>query len=783
MKKTLLTLLSAGLVLTACQQKQATPAIPQDSGIEKQMEDKLRQMTLEEKIGQMTQLVLELTARCEADPNEPYGNRFTVDEEATRKLIKEYKIGSLLNQIGKQSPTPEQWQAIIEPIQRISMEELGIPCLIGLDQNHGSTYTAGGTIFPQNVNMGATFNRDLVRQAAEVTAYETRAGSVTWTFNPTIDLTRNSCWPRNWENFGEDPYVNAEMGTAATLGFQGEDPNHIDQYHIAACLKHYMGYGAPVSGRDRTPAVISPGDLREKHFAPFLKAVREGHVLSVMVNSSSVNGMPVHASYEWLTKWLKEDLNWDGMIVTDWADINNLWKREMVAENRKEAIALAINAGIDMSMDPYDSDFCTLLKECVEEGLVPMSRIDDAARRVLRMKYRLGLFDRPTEKAAEYKDFAAEANSRMSKESAIESMVLLKNQNGILPLSAGRKILLCGPNANSMRTLHGGWTYTWQGSKAEKYEEPYNTIYEAFCQKFGIGNIILEEGVSYNNNGRYKDEKEPQIAKAVAAASLADIIVACIGENSYCETPGNLENLALSENQRNLVKALAKTGKPVILVLNEGRPRLIADIEPLAQGIVDIMLPGNYGGEALADLLAGDANFSGRLPFTYPRFPNALTTYDYKVAAETATMEGAYDYGAVVDVQWAFGYGLSYTTFAYSNLKASAEHFKAGDMLTFSVDVTNTGKRAGKEAVLLFSSDLVASDTPDVRRLRQFEKIALEPGETRTVSLTIPANDLAFADHNGQWVLENGAFRIQVGDQVVTVTCDETHRWETPNID
>lgn len=764
-------------LLASCQHStKVAPAIPADPAIEQQVEAKLKSMSLEEKIGQMTQLVLDLVTGRDS-----VTGAVTIDEARLTELISTYKVGSFLNQVQGVSPTPQEWQAIQEVVQRISMEQLGIPCLYGLDQNHGTTYTAGGTLFPQNINMGAAFNRELVRQAAEVCAYETRACSVPWTFNPTIDLSRNPCWPRVWENFGEDCYVNAEMGKAATLGFQGDDPNHIDERHIAACLKHYMAYGVPVSGKDRTPASVAASELREKHFAPFKTAIQAG-ALSIMVNSGSNNGLPFHANHELLTGWLKEGLNWDGMIVTDWADINNLYTREHVAADKKSAIAMAINAGIDMAMEPYNPDFCTLLKECVEEGLVPQSRIDDATRRVLRLKYRLGLFEHPTQQADRYVEFASAHAADLSRQAAIESMILLKNDSTkakgecspLLPLKAGQRILLTGPNANSMRPLHGGWSYTWQGSHAERYTTNYQTIYQALCQQVGSDRIVLCEGVSYNNDGKYYEEKEPQIQQAVAAAQRADVIVCCIGENSYAETPGNLTDLTLSQNQRDLVKALAKTGKPIVLILNEGRPRIIADIEPLAQAVVNIMIPGNYGGEALAQLLTGQANFSGRLPYTYPLEPHSLITYDYKPSQEVATMEGAYDYNAVASVQWPFGYGLSYTSFAYSNFQASTTHFRDGDQLTFTVDVKNTGSVAGQESVLLFSSDLVATSTPDVRRLREFTKIALEPGQQQTVTLTIPARDLAYCDYYGQWILEAGDFRMQIGDQVVTVTCDET---------
>ena len=522
--------------------------------------------------------------------------------------------------------------------------------------------------------------------------------------------------------------------------------------------------------------------MREKHFAPFLEAVKAG-ALSVMVNSAMNNGLPFHANYELLTEWLKEDLNWDGMIVTDWADINNLCTRDHIAATKKEAIKLAINAGIDMSMVPYEWSFCTDLKELVEEGEVSMERIDDAVRRILRLKLRLNLFEKPYYNLEDYPKFACQEHADAALQAAEESMVLLKNNNGLLPIAKGKKVLLTGPNANSMRTLNGGWSYTWQGSNAEHLSQQYNTILEALQNKLGASNVVYEPGITYNNRGQWYEENEPQIQKAVAAARGVDYIIACIGENTYCETPGNLDDLTLSANQQELIKALAKTGKPIIMVLNEGRPRVINAIEPLATSVVDIMLPGNYGGDALANLLVGDANFSGKLPFTYPKHVNSLITYDYKPSEHIGEqMAGAYNYDAQVSVQWMFGYGLSYTTYAYSNLKVDKNTFSAGDVLTFTVDVTNTGRVAGKESVLLFSSDLVASLTPDIRRLRAFEKIALQPGETKSVTLQVPASDLAFVGYDGKWILEAGDFRIQVGNQTVDVVCTETKKWETPNI-
>lgn len=660
------------------------------------------------------------------------------------------------------------------------MKRIGIPCVFGLDQNHGSTYTQGGTLFPQNINVAATFNREIARRSAEATAYETRAVSVPWTYSPTVDLGRDARWPRIWENFGEDCYLSSEMGKAMVYGFQGEDPNNIDQYHIATSMKHFMGYGVPWTGKDRTPAYISPADLREKHFAPFLAGLQAG-ALTVMVNSASVNGVPMHANKEFLTGWLKEETGWDGVLITDWADINNLYTREMVAKDKKDALRIAINAGIDMIMEPYSCDACGYLVELVKEGKIPMSRIDDACRRVLRMKYRLDLFKNPTQKLKNYPKFGGEEFAKLALEGATESMMLLKNEGNILPLQHGKKILLTGPNANQMRCLNGGWSYTWQGHRADEFAGKYNTIYEAFCNEYGKENVILNQGVTYNEKGKYWEENEPQIQEAVAAAKDADVIVACIGENSYTETPGNLTDLWLSENQRNLVKALAQTGKPVILVLNEGRPRLIADIEPLAQGIINILIPGNMGGDALANLVSGKSNFSGKMPYTYPKEINSLANYDFKKSEEVGTMEGAYDYNAKITQQWGFGYGLSYTSYKYSNLKVSQSDFRHGDIIKVSVDVKNTGKVAGKESVLLFSSDLIASIVPDGRRLRAFDKVELQPGETKTVTFELKADDLAFVGWNGKWRLEEGDFKLMIADQSADIHCTDTYQWPTAN--
>ena len=804
----------------------AQPAIPRDAALEAKIEKTLAKMTLDEKIGQMLELNLDVMGKMTVEnakvdrekvrsvmqqygrsdqeteamlkmtdqqiidklgafPVDIYSGEtkrvWKINETMLDTLISKWKVGSILNAPGSRAASKDDWQKWIRLIQEKSMKHLGIPNIYGLDHNHGVTYTQGGTLFPQPINIGASFNVLLAEEGAEITAYESRAANCPWVYNPVVDLSRDPRWPRVYESFGEDAILNAQMVAHEIKGFQGDDPNHIDRFHVGTSTKHYFAYGAPWTGKDRTPAYLSPLMLREKYFEPFKAAALAG-TLTMMVNSASINGVPVHASYEYLTKWLKEDLQWDGFLVTDWADINNLYTREKVAKDKKDAIRIAINAGIDMSMDPYSVEFCILLKELVNEGKVKMERIDDAVRRILRAKYRLGLFDEPNTGGEGYEKFGCDEFAAASLKAAEESEILLKNEDNILPLAKGKKILLTGPNANQMRCLHGGWSYTWQGSKAEDMSEKYNTIYEALCNKYGKENVILEQGVTYNEDGAYYDENEPQIDKAVAAAAQADVIIAAIGENSYTETPGNLTDLWLSENQRNLVKALAKTGKPIILVLNEGRPRLIADIEPLAKAVVDILIPGNYGADALANLLAGDANFSARLPYTYPREINSLNTYDYKVSEEVGTMAGAYNYDAKVSLQWPFGYGLSYTTFEYSNITVDKEEFTADDTLFVGVEIKNTGKRTGKEVILFYSSDLVASVVPDNKRLRDFSKVELEPDQDVAVIFEIPAKELAYVGADGKWILEEGDFILKIGNLTIPARCTKTKVWDTPNI-
>ena len=753
----------------SCASRKGEVVIPADQAVEAKVEQVLKGMTLEEKAGQMVQLSIML---LQDETNE------ALDPAKLDKIIGQYKVGSILNVMNDHAHSREHTAQMVKDIQDKSMEAIGIPCIYGLDMIHGASYLTDGSFYPQEINLAATFNRTYARMMGHAMAYETRAAQVPWVFSPVMDLGRDPRWPRIWESFGEDPYLQSELAREETLALQGEDPNHIGLDNVAVSIKHFMGYGVPATGKDRTPAIIAPNDLREKFFAPFLECFRAG-ALTAMVNSASINGVPTHANAILLSGWVKEELGWDGLFVTDWADIDNLFTRDHVAANKHEAVKMGINAGIDMIMDPYDPECCNVIVDLVKSGDIPMSRIDDAVRRVLRLKVRLGLFENPTWEK-EYPMFGSDAFARESYDAAVESEVLLKNEDGILPLKGTERILVTGPNANSLRTLNGGWSYTWQGA-ADDYAPQYNTILEALQRRFP-GKVSYEPGIQYLPGDDWQAEDASGIAKAVLAAAKADVIVACIGENTYCETPGNMDDLNLSANQKQLVKALAATGKPVILILNEGRPRLIGDIEPLAKAVVDIMLPSNYGGEALATLLSGDRNFSGKLPFTYSKHINALHTYDYKVSEHRETMSGSYNYDAIMDVQWPFGFGLSYTTFEYSNLRVNKAQFGPDDVLKVSVDVTNTGDISGKESVLVYSSDLVASIIPEVKRLRAFDKVQLVPGEKQTLTFEIPASRLAFVGADGKWRLEEGDFRISCGGLGVMTHCDKTKVWETPNI-
>ena len=764
------------LAMLACGTKNtADPAIPVDSDVEAQVENALGKLSLDEKIGQMCELTIDVIT----DTQKP---EFTLNEEALRKVFEQYHVGSILNVPKGVAQRPEVWSALIRRLNQISMETCSeVPQIYGVDQIHGASYTWGATLFPQEVGQAASFNRNIPRRVSEIAAYESRACLIPWVYSPVMDLGRQPLWSRMWESYGEDVYLSCEMARQAVLGYQGDDPNHIPADRVAACIKHYMAYGVPVSGKDRTPSSVTDRDMREKYFQPFRAAIQAG-ALSLMVNSSVNNGVPFHANAKYLTEWLKEGLNWDGMIVTDWADINNICTRDRVAATKKDAICMAINAGIDMSMVPYEVEFCDLLRELVDEGRVSKARIDDAVRRILRLKVRLGMLDKqtwdktPEQLAAEFPDFAGEGFAREAEQMAEECMVLLKNDSvqgkAVLPLAEGTRLLVCGPNADNLRGMNGGWTYTWQGDRTNELAPQmgdYPTFQQALKERFGEAAVRFVEGVRWDAKDFNLDERAADWGQLAAAARAADVVVACVGENSYCETPGNINDLNLSDNQKEMLRTLAAAGKPIVLVLAEGRPRIIRDVEPLCQAVVHTFLPSNYGGTALARLLAGDVDFTGRMPFTYPKYTGALVTYDYKPCENMGQMDGNYNYDAVMDVQWPFGHGLHYTTVEYSNMKVDKTTFSADDTLTVTIDVRNTGDRLTKESVLLYSSDLVASLTPDNRRLRAFEKVELKPGESKTVTLKLAARDLSFVNLDGEWVLEPGEFVLFSEKQNVKV--------------
>ncbi|MCC3158549.1 glycoside hydrolase family 3 C-terminal domain-containing protein [Hymenobacter sp. 15J16-1T3B] len=779
----LLTLLSGGLALSAQAQKQkvkvktkagqAAPAAPSAADLDRRVEALLAQMTLEEKVGQMAQVTLDVVGKGKTRfaSDEP----FALDPAKLRDAVGKYKLGSILNAANNRARTPQVWEGIIQQIQDVATTEtrLKIPVLYGIDAVHGETYTAGATMFPQQIAQAAARNRALVRRGAEITAYDTRASAIPWVFSPVLDLGSDPRSPRQWETYGEDPYLAAELGREVVKGYEGEQNTVNDQLHVAACIKHFMGYQVPQSGKDRTNAYIPLESLYEYHLPAFKAAIDAG-AHSIMINSGMINGVPMHANYDILTKLLRERLGFQGLIVTDWGDIDNLYKRDHIVGNVKEAIALAINSGIDMGMLAYQyEEFCDNLAANVREGKVPQARVDDAVRRILRLKMQLGLFEQPVTRTKDYPKFGSPEHEKAAYDMAAEAITLLKNQNGILPLKKTSKVLLAGPNANSMRTLNGAWTYSWQGEKVEDFAAQYNTILESLQREIGAPNVRYVPGVSYNpkQDGKYYDETVDKLDEAVAAAKDVDAIILCLGENSYAEKPGDLNDMTISPLQIELAKRLAATGKPVVLVLNEGRPRVISAFEPQMAAVVHTYLPGNHGGEALADILFGDVNPSGKLPYNYPRYPNALVSYIHKYAEEQKRGDGVYNYEADYNPQWEFGHGLSYTSFKYANLELDRTSLTKDGQLTVKVQVTNTGPREGKEAVQLYSSDLVAAQiAPDVRRLRRFDKITLKPGETKTVTFTLPAQELSYTGRDGEKVLEAGEFEIRIGDQVKKVT-------------
>ncbi len=731
----------------------------------------IKQMSIEEKVGQMTQITLDAITKGD-DIHSSY-EPLELDPELVKKAIVDYKIGSILNTANNRARSREKWKMIIDQLQNAaSQTRLKIPVIYGIDAIHGVTYTAGATMFPQQIAQAATFNRDLVYEAARITAYECRASSIPWNFSPVLDLGKDPRWARQWETYGEDTYLCSELGKMATKGYQGNNP--ADKYNVAACLKHYLGYSTPVSGKDRTPAEISDLTLREYMLPPFQESIKAG-ALSLMVNSGVINGISIHSSHDIISKLLKEELRFNGLVVTDWLDIENLFNRDKIAASHKEAIKIAINAGIDMSMVPYEGyRYCDLLTELIKEGEIPMARIDDAVRRILNVKYKLGLFDTPAINPDDYPKFGCKEFEYVAYNTAAEAITLLKNDNNILPFKKNTRILVTGPNANSMRTVNGGWTYSWQGEKVEEFAQSYNTILEAIENKFGKKNVSYVAGVEYDMEKEYYQEKNINIKAAVAAANHSDVTVLCLGENTYTEKPGDLNDMRISDHQAELALALAKTGKPVILVLNEGRPRVISSFADKMNAIVQTYLSGNFTGDALADILSGDVNPSGKLPYTYPMFPNSLIPYNHKPCEEALTQDGMYDYGGGFYPQFEFGHGLSYTSFEYSDLNVSKTTFSPSDEITVSVKVRNTGNRDGKESVLLFSSDLYASITPDVKRLRKFDKISLKAGEQEEVKFTLTAKDLSFINAQSKRVAEAGDFELTIANQKIKITLTDT---------
>ncbi len=759
MKKLFLIIITTAALLASCK----SDTNKSSSKVERIpfVENLLSQMTLEEKVGQMAQITLDVITK---GPNKLSSDEpLELDMELVRWAVKEYGVGSILNTANNRARTREVWHTVINQIQEVAINEtrLGIPVIYGIDAIHGTTYTAGATFFPQQIGQAATFNPQLVRRAAEITAYETRASSIPWNFSPVLDMGRDPRFPRMWETFGEDVYLTSVMGVEMVKGYEGADNDVSDPKRVAACAKHFFGYSVPVSGKDRTPVLIPEIELRERHLPSFKAAVDAG-IHTFMINSGLINGVPVHASYELITKLLKEELGFTGLVVTDWADIENLHNRDKVASSQKEAVKLSVNAGIDMSMIPYNLDFCDYLIELVNEGEVSMARIDDAVRRILNTKYKLGLFDRPVTHYEDYPLFGSKEFENDALETARESITLLKNANNILPLSKTAKVLVAGPNANTMRALNGGWSYSWQGEKVDEFAQNYSTIVKSIEEKIGAGKVVFREGVRYNNHARYWIDEAYDIPGTVRAAAGVDYIILAVGENTYTEKPGDLHDLTLSQNQIQLTKELAKTGKPIILVLNQGRPRLIREIEPLVAAVINIYLPGNFGAPALADIIFGDYNPNGKLPFTYPLFANSLVTYDHKPSENQSKMSGVYDYESDFAIQYPFGFGLSYTNFEFSNLKINTETLKANEKIEISVDVKNTGSRAGKEVVQLYTAAHYASITPDVRRLRRFEKIHLEPGEQKTVSFTLSPMDISFINAQNKRVNEPGNYDVMI---------------------
>lgn len=744
MKKTQILFLS--LVVTASSWAQQSAA--KKSEINLKVSDLLSKMSIEEKVGQMTQITV--------TNFEQKGKPGVFDAEKLKEGIQNYHIGSILNVPNPGAPTVAQWRDVVATIgNEANKTRLKIPVLYGIDAIHGASYTKGATLFPQQIGLAATFNTALVKKGAQISAYETRASSIPWVFSPDLDFPRNPAWSRMWESFGEDTYLSSKMAVALVEGFEGDGQN--PKYQVASCMKHYIGYGSTTTGKDRTPSIIPERILRQYDLTIYQAAIKAG-AKSVMVSSGEINGTPVHASKYLITDVLKNELGFDGVVVTDWKDIIYLNTRHKVAQTKREAVKIAVLAGIDMSMVPEDYTFYTDLVDLVAKGEVPMSRIDDAVSRILKMKFELNLFENTVADPNDYPNFGSKENIQEAYLTAAESITLLKNQKNVLPLDKNDKILVTGATANSMKYLNGGWSYTWQGENSDVYAADKLTILEAFQEKLGKKNVLYTPGADLEK------EDEAEIQKAVKLAQKASKIILCLGEKNYTETPGDISNLYLSKSQVKLALALAKVKKPIILILNEGRPRVISDFEHEMSAILQCYLPGNEGARALIDILYGDVNPSGRLPYNYPRYTNSLEKYNRKYTESISEGEQNDDakYEKSYLPQFEFGSGLSYTTFAYSDLTIDKNEIYAIDEIKVTVNVTNSGKKAGKEAVLLYLSDNYASITPEFKSLKGFEKISLEPNETKTVSFVLTQKDLQFVNNDLKWIAENGTFTIQI---------------------
>ena len=732
------------------------------SDIDKKTDDILSKMTLEEKVGQMTQINLTVIAK---GPNK-WSSSFPmeIDEKKANKALVDFKVGSVLNTINNTAQKPSVWFKNISKIQDIAMKNtnLGIPIIYGIDAIHGTTYTDGATMFPQQITTAASWNPENAYNMALVCAYETRASSIPWNFSPVLDLGLDPRFSRQFESFGEDPLMVERFGVEMIKGYQGLNNDISNKYSVAACMKHFVGYHATISGKDRTPAYIPDNVLKEYHIEPFKKAIDAG-AKTIMINSGLINGLPVHADYNLMINVLRNELGFEGVILTDWEDIRKLHDRDKVADSQKEAVKMAINAGIDMSMVPYEyENFINNLKDLVNEGEVSIERIDDAVKRILKLKLELDLFENPVTNYEEYSDFGSKKHHQLAYKAASESITLLKNNDNILPIKGNPRILVAGPNGNNMRTLNGAWTYSWQGDLTDQFAGEFNTIYEAIANNYGKNNVKYVSGVSYKENGSYYDMVEDNINLAVREAKNSDYVVLCLGESTYTEKPGDLNDLTLHHLQLKLAKELAKTGKPIILILNLGRPRLISDIEALMSAVVNVYLPGNFGGDALSDIISGNVNPSGKLPYTYPLYPNSLLPYYYKPSEVQNNAQGAYNYVGEVNNLYDFGFGLSYSEFVYSNLKINKEEFNSSDTIKVSVNIENTSEIDGFETIQLYSSDLYASITPDIKRLRDFSKVEIKAGETKTIIFDLPVDNLAFVNLNNDYIVEPGKFKLTI---------------------